>query len=75
MLRHVVWYKFTDVSEVLAASSMRAIPEDIHIQISEQFVVCRRRVAHKEVGVSSLTSQPGAVKAPGTEFYYADGVS
>jgi hypothetical protein len=26
MLRHVVWYKFTDVSEVLAASFITASP-------------------------------------------------
>jgi hypothetical protein len=31
MLHRVVWSKFTDVSEVLAASIIRAMTEDSHI--------------------------------------------
>jgi hypothetical protein len=29
MLRHVVWWKFTDVSEVLAASVITHCPDDV----------------------------------------------
>jgi hypothetical protein len=48
LLRRIVWQKFTDVSEVLAASIIRAITSVNFYQTAQQPENCHLRILNKQ---------------------------